>query len=264
MKKFTFAVTTVVMTVLMAMTSNAATLSCKITNTAVTSSAGRSLYVIGDSYSTFDVEGTRSNEFYYPFNKTDNNNVNSLNDTWREKLAKKAGLSIAGVDAYSGSSITDRTGDDKPSMVERIEASPRKNADIIILMGGLNDAWQHVEIGSTDQSTDYAQFAPALRYSLRMLKENNPNSKLIYSLIVYDNDVKAYEEAAHKICEEECITFVPIYGAEISCEGWHPTVSGMETIANKLLPYVNVATTLSVNDNTIISAATCAAKISGI
>lgn len=90
MKKFTFMVTTVVMTVLMAaMTSNAATLGCKITNTAVTSSVSRSLYVIGDSYSTFDVEGTHSNKFYYPFNKTDNNDVSSLNDTWREKLAKK-------------------------------------------------------------------------------------------------------------------------------------------------------------------------------
>lgn len=258
MKKLATMFTAVVMAILMSVTCNAATLSCKITNTAPISSVSKSLYVIGDSYSTFDVEGTHSNKFYYPFNKTDDNDVSSLEDTWREKLAKKAGLSVIGVDAYSGSSITDRPEDDKPSMVERIEAAPIKNASIIILMGGLNDAWQNVEIGSTDQSSeDDTKFVPALRHSLRMLKTNNPNSKLIYSLIVYDNDMTVYEDAARTVCEEECVTFVPIYGREISCKGWHPTVAGMEAIANKLLPHV------TDNDAFSASVVTCA-TISGI
>lgn len=259
MKKLATTVTVVVMTILMnMMTCNAAVLSSKPTNTAATSSASKTLYVIGDSYSSFDVNKTHSNAFYYPFNKTDDNNVSSLDDTWREKLAKKAGLSVTGVDAYSGSSITDRPEDDKPSILERIEAAPRKNASIIILMGGLNDAWQNVEIGSTDQSSeDDTKFVPALRHSLRMLKTNNPNSKLIYSLIVYDNDMTVYEDAARTVCEEECVTFVPIYGREISCKGWHPTVAGMEAIANKLLPHV------TDNDAFSASVVTCA-TISGI
>ncbi len=258
MQKLATMVTAVVMAILMSVTCNAATLSCKITNTAPISSVSKSLYVIGDSYSTFDVEGTHSNKFYYPFNKTDDNDVSSREDTWREKLAKKAGLSVTGVDAYSGSSITDRPEDDKPSILERIEAAPRKNASIIILMGGLNDAWQNVEIGSTDQSSeDDTKFVPALRHSLRILKTNNPNSKLIYSLIVYDNDMTVYEDAARTVCEEECVTFVPIYGREISCKGWHPTVAGMEAIANKLLPHV------TDNDAFSASVVTCA-TISGI
>lgn len=251
-------VTVIVMTILMNMTCNAAVLSSKITNAVATGGANKTLYVIGDSYSSFDVNNTHSNAFYYPFNKTDDNDVSSLEDTWREKLAKKAGISIIGVDAYSGSSITDRPEDNKPSMIERIEAAPRKNASIIILMGGLNDAWQNVEIGATDQSSeDDTKFAPALRYSLKMLKENNPDSKVIYSLIVYDGDMAIYEEAARAICEEECVIFVPIYGREIACKGWHPTVAGMEAIANKLLPHVT--------DNDVFSASvvTCA-TISGI
>lgn len=256
MKKIATMVTAVVMTILMNMTCNAAALSSKITNVAATSGANKTLYVIGDSYSSFDVNNTRSNAFYYPFNKTDDNDVSSLEDTWREKLAKKAGLSVIGVDAYSGSSITDRPDDDKPSIVERIEATPRKNASIIILMGGLNDAWQNVEIGST-QEYDDAKFAPALRHSLKMLKENNPESKLIYSFIVYDDEMTMYEKAARAICEEECVTFVQIYGREISCKGWHPTVAGMEAIANKLLPYV------TGNDVFSASVVTCA-TISGI
>ena len=104
MKKIATMVTAVVMTILTNMTCNAAVLSSKITNVAVTSGANKTLYVIGDSYSSFDVNNTCSNTFYYPFN----------------------------------------------------------------------------------------------------------------------------------------VTFVPIYGREISCEGWHPTVAGMEAIANKFLPYVTI------------------------
>lgn len=193
MKKIATMVTAVVMTILMNMTCNAAALSSKITNVAATSGANKTLYVIGDSYSSFDVNNTRSNAFYYPFNKTDDNDVSSLEDTWREKLAKKAGLSVIGVDAYSGSSITD----------------------------------------------------------------SNPESKLIYSFVVYDDEMTMYEKAARAICEEECVTFVPIYGREISCKGWHPTVAGMEAIANKLLPYV------TGNDVFSASVVTCA-TISGI
>ena len=136
--------------------------------------------------------------------------------TWWEVLAKKAGMTVIGVDAYSGSSITEREGDKTPSMVSRIKAAPEKHADVIILMGGLNDAWQKVEIGPTDPKyaveSECNKFAPALRYALKLLKENNPNSKIIYSLIVYDRSVEAYQKAAEMICKEENVIFVPISG----------------------------------------------------
>ena len=171
--------------------------------------------VIGDSYSTFDETGTYSEEFYYPFHSK-GNDVTEKSQTWWEVLAKKAGMTVIGVDAYSGSSITEREGDKTPSMVSRIKAAPEKHADVIILMGGLNDAWQKVEIGSADPKyaveSECNKFAPALRYALKLLKENNPNSKIIYSLIVYDRSVEAYQKAAEMICKEENIIFVPISG----------------------------------------------------
>ena len=160
--------------------------------------------------------------------------------TWWEVLARKAGMTVIGVDAYSGFSITEREGDKTPSMVSRIKAAPEKHADVIILMGGLNDAWQEVEIGPTDPKyaaeSECNKFAPALRYALKLLKENNPNSKIIYSLIVYDRSVEAYQKAAETICKEENVIFVPISG--IKCVSYHPTVKGMEQIADALLPYL--------------------------
>lgn len=171
--------------------------------------------VIGDSYSTFDETGTYSEEFYYPFHSK-GNDVTEKSQTWWEVLARKAGMTVIGVDAYSGSSITEREGDNTPSMVSRIKAAPEKHADVIILMGGLNDAWQEVEIGPTDlkyaAESECNKFAPALRYALKLLKENNPNSKIIYSLIVYDRSVEAYQKAAETICKEENVIFVPISG----------------------------------------------------
>lgn len=197
------------------------------------------IFVIGDSYSTFDEMGTYSEAFYYPFHSK-GNDVTEKSQTWREVLAKKAGMTVIGVDAYSGSSITEREGDKTPSMVSRIKAAPEKHADIIILMGGLNDAWQEVEIGKTDQKyaveSECNKFAPALRYALRLLKEKNPNSKIIYSLIVYDRSVEAYQKAAETICKEENVIFVPISG--MKCVSYHPTVKGMEQIADALLPYL--------------------------
>lgn len=195
--------------------------------------------VIGDSYSTFDETGTYSEEFYYPFHSK-GNDVTEKSQTWWEVLARKAGMTVIGVDAYSGSSITEREGDNTPSMVSRIKAAPEKHADVIILMGGLNDAWQEVEIGPTDPKyaaeNECNKFAPALRYALKLLKENNPNSKIIYSLIVYDRSVEAYQKAAETICKEENVIFVPISG--IKCVSYHPTVKGMEQIADALLPYL--------------------------
>lgn len=195
--------------------------------------------VIGDSYSTFDETGTYSEEFYYPFHSK-GNDVTEKSQTWWEVLARKAGMTVIGVDAYSGSSITAREGDNTPSMVSRIKAAPEKHADVIILMGGLNDAWQEVEIGPTDPKyaaeSECNKFAPALRYALKLLKENNPNSKIIYSLIVYDRSVEAYQKAAETICKEENVIFVPISG--MKCVSYHPTVKGMEQIADALLPYL--------------------------
>ena len=197
------------------------------------------IFVIGDSYSTFDETGTYSEEFYYPFHSK-GNDVTEKSQTWWEVLARKAGMTVIGVDAYSGSSITEREGDKTPSMVSRIKAAPEKHADVIILMGGLNDAWQKVEIGSTDPKcaaeSECNKFAPALRYALKLLKENNPNSKIIYSLIVYDRSVEAYQKAAETICKEENVIFVPISG--MKCVSYHPTVNGMEQIADALLPYL--------------------------
>ncbi len=195
--------------------------------------------VIGDSYSTFDETGTYSEEFYYPFHSK-GNDVTEKSQTWWEVLARKAGMTVIGVDAYSGSSITEREGDNTPSMVSRIKAAPEKHADVIILMGGLNNAWQEVEIGPTDPKcaaeSECNKFAPALRYALKLLKENNPNSKIIYSLIVYDRSVEAYQKAAETICKEENVIFVPISG--MKCVSYHPTVKGMEQIADALLPYL--------------------------
>lgn len=171
--------------------------------------------VIGDSYSTFDETGTYSEEFYYPFHSK-GNDVTEKSQTWWEVLARKAGMTVIGVDAYSGSSITEREGDKTPSMVSRIKAAPEKHADVIILMGGLNDAWQEAEIGSADPKyaveSECNKFAPALRYALKLLKEKNPDSKIIYSLIVYDRSVEAYQKAAETICKEENVIFVPISG----------------------------------------------------
>lgn len=203
-----------------------------------TTGYAKTMAVIGDSYSTFDNSNTGDNKYYYPSNSAQKgNDVVSEDQSWRNVLAKKLGCEIAYVDAISGSELTARSASDSTSMLNRIKSSKENLADTIVLMGGLNDMWQERAIGSTETAyatADHAgEYAPALRMALTELKAKNKNSRVFYALVCYDAAESApYKAAAEKICADLGITFIPVSGMQ--CVSWHPTVNGMQTIANQM------------------------------
>ena len=211
----------------------------------ISASAGKSttLAVIGDSYSTFntDTSNLEDTDYYYPYwSKQNGNDVSDISETWREILADKINGEVVYVDAISNSELTSRGPCDKKSMTNRIMTSNDNLADVVILMGGLNDIWQKRDVGNIEPTAasygNCSDYAPALRYSLRLLKEKNPKSNVIYCLVSFDDDEEydytKYLNAAKTICEDEKVTFIPLYGME--CVSWHPTAKGMEQIADAI------------------------------
>lgn len=202
-----------------------------------TTAFAKTMAVIGDSYSTFDSEGTGSDRYYYPMNSTvKGNDVTLEEQSWRNVLAKKLGAELTYVDAISGSELTARSAQDDRAMVNRIRNSRENLADVVILMGGLNDYWQNRAIGSTSANAatieNAGEYAPALRLSLETLKRKNPSAKIVYALVCYDAEIAEYKAAAQTICNDLGITFVPVSG--MTCVSWHPTIAGMQTIANQM------------------------------
>lgn len=204
-----------------------------------TTGYAKTMAVIGDSYSTFDSGNTKDNKYYYPINSAANGNDVVIEDqSWRNIVAKKLGCELTYIDAISGSELTARNESDETSMLNRIKSSKEDLADNIILMGGLNDMWQGRAIGSTDAAyanTEHAgEYAPALRMALTELKAKNPNSRVAYALICYEDTSLGvgYKEAAEKICAELGVTFIPV--ARMECVSWHPTIAGMQDIANQV------------------------------
>lgn len=182
---------------------------------------GKSLAVFGDSYSTFGNDYTD----YYPYNSgIKQNDVTEKWQTWPDLVAKKLGCDLTYRNAISGSRLTKTSDSDNTAILSRIENSESNLADTIILMGGLNDLWQGVS------TNDYEL---ALAQSLENLQLKNPGRPIVYALVVYDGTAAEYKQAAENVCSTYGVTFVPISNME--CISYHPTVKGMEQIANQIV-----------------------------
>lgn len=195
------------------------------------------LAVFGDSYSTWNNTENKADEtYYYPyFAASKGNDVKSENETWPNLVANKIGAELRYRNAISGSRLTRTSESDDKAIIDRIEKSPKNVANTIILMGGLNDLWQNVNCGVIHNEFMPAayDFAPALQRALRVLRMKNPDAKIVYAFIAYDKTAIAYDAVAREICTEEQVTYIPISG--IACIDYHPTVRGMEQIADAIV-----------------------------
>lgn len=197
----------------------------------------KTIAVFGDSYSTWNGTDDKSSQmYYYPYySGILKNDVTREDQTWPNLVAKKCDAVISYRDAVSGSRLTRISAEDDTAIISRIEKSPSNVGDLVILMGGLNDLWQDVMVGeiSKDLLPTAYEYAPALQRALRILKMKNQSSEIVYSFIVYGAEAQEYRSVAEEICRQENVRFVPI--TEIDCISYHPTVKGMEMIANTIV-----------------------------
>lgn len=208
----------------------------------------KKLYILGDSYSTFEGFIPEGNASWYhkvyenPDQVTD---VFSAEDTWWRLLAKEIGAEIVLNDSWSGSTVSyyaydgrDCSGDS--SFIYRFEKALKENffekadIDTAIIFGGTNDSWTGGPIGevlySDYKKEDLFSFLPALCYLFERLCEKNVKNKIF----VLNTELKPeLNKGVITACKHYGITLVkPEYIDKLS---GHPSKLGMKNIKDAIL-----------------------------
>ena len=187
-------------------------LACLFTVNAVAQSIKPTVAVLGDSYSTFEKYIPDTNKTYYTTTDWSKTGVVNVKQTWWWQVIKKAGFKLGANDSYSGATVSYSGYNDEDyadrSFITRV---PRLgNPDIILIFGGINDKL------------------------IELAQEHYPNVTLYF--IISDDLKTEIVESTKVVCEHYGIKYVQLQGIEK--ESGHPTVKGMETIANQVLTLI--------------------------
>ena len=198
----------------------------------------KTVSVLGDSYSTFEGYLTpETNEvWYYKKPKSNMTDVVSVTQTWWHQLIRKNGWRLCVNNSYSGSTICN-TGYDGNDYTKRSFTTRMDNLgcpDIIFIFGATNDSWCGAPLGEyqyEDIRPDQLwQFRPALAYLLSWMKDRYINTELYFIL---NNDLKQeINESVNIICEHYGVPVIAL--KDIDKKSGHPSVKGMEQIANQI------------------------------
>lgn len=195
--------------------------------------------ILGDSYSTFAGHVTpTSNACYYGEDTPawhEGQDVTVVEQTWWWKaICENEGFVLERNNSYSGSTIvnTPLEGmDEQTSFIHR--ADSLGNPDIILVFGGTNDYWNNRLERGKFQYTDWTeddikQFRPGTAYLLHQLQTRYEKAQIYFIL----ND--QLEDIGEDICHICAYYHIPVIRPEgiDKCPDGHPTVAGMQTIAD--------------------------------
>lgn len=201
--------------------------------------SGKKVSIIGDSISTFDADGYKTEGYaqYYP--NTSVPDVTSVEDTWWKKVLDACGCVLEKNVSYSGSRATN-TDSSKPSFYARCTTALLGNPDTILVELGTNDSNGTVSIGEYDYTTAYtslseATFATAYIKGVKALKALYPNAEIV--CVALNMDV-GYRNAICKIAQFLGCKHVTSKDYEKG-SGSHPNAHGMRQIASAVLSLQN-------------------------
>ena len=207
---------------------------------------GKTMAILGDSYSTYGKWIPLDNQTWYSdYGNVQDNNITNVKQTWWWKLSKETGLNLLYNESYSGSTIcnTGYNGQDTTSFsfITRCENSFGRNQslspkpDILFIFGGTNDSWANVNIGSVKYSNwtdeDKKTFLPAFCYLIDYLQLWNPQARIIN---IINNGLKTEIVNGMKtVCEHYGVEVLQLQN--ISKTNNHPNIDGMEEIKNQII-----------------------------
>lgn len=203
---------------------------------------GKSIGIIGDSYSTFENWVPAGNAVYYTGDNNTKTGVTSVDKTWWHILTTKLGASLLRNDSWSGGTIagTGYSGSDatQTSFVTRGNRSfgeskvLEQKPDAIFILGGLNDTWANSPVGDVKYSnfnqSDLKQTLPSTSKLISDLKNYNPGCQIV---LIAPHEVKGeIKTGMRTICDHYKATFVEL--PEVATVDGHPTDVGMQQIAD--------------------------------
>ena len=198
--------------------------------------------ILGDSYSTFQGYIPEGNEaWYYTPVDTSRTDVDNVTQTWWWQVINQAGCLIEKNDSYSGATVSYHGYDNQDySARSFITRLPRLGSpDVIFIFGGTNDDWAGAELGEYQYDhftqADFYTYRPALAYLLQQAKERYPNVKILF--IINSELRKEIVESTKVICSHYSIPYIEL--KDIDKKLNHPTIRGMQAIAQQVLEFIN-------------------------
>lgn len=200
------------------------------------------VFIIGDSYSTYEGYVPEGYRCYYRDNKE---KISCVEKTWWHMLLNITNSTLVMNNSSSGTTIC-KTGYnnaycDAESFVTRIQKylangiSCGKNIDTVIIFGGTNDAGANSPLGTYKESEfsedDFKKFLPSYSFLLKYLTQDNTQMRIIS---VINCDIKKeFIDWMVEISEKYNIEYVLL--KDIDKVDGHPTEKGMEQIKNQIL-----------------------------
>ncbi len=201
----------------------------------------KNIFIMGDSYSTYEGYIPEGYHFYYSDGRKDNPIVKGVEKTWWNILANENNFNIIINDSFSGSTICNTVRESftvASSFVSRIDKYIDKkvftenNINTILIFGGTNDSWIDAPIGNlkySDWTEDELKYVlPAFCYLINRAKDVVDDVIVIINTDLKQEITKGFIEA----CEKNDIKY--LYLKEIDKENGHPTESGMKQISEQV------------------------------
>ena len=199
------------------------------------------VFIMGDSYSTYQGYIPKGYHFYYSDERKENPIVRGVEKTWWNMLAKEKKLNIILNDSFSGSTICNTVRENlsvESSFVSRIDkyitekVFDENKINTLFIFGGTNDSWIDAPVGNikySDWTVDELKHVlPAFCYLI------NTASKVVENIVVIINTdlKKEITDGFIEICEKNGIRYLCL--KEIDKENGHPTELGMKQISEQV------------------------------
>lgn len=203
------------------------------------------VFILGDSYSTYEGYIPDGYASYYGENKTREAKLRDVSYTWWHRYLKNTDSHLLLNCSYSGTTIchTGYDGSDNisRSFITRFEKLINDGffadniPDSIFIFGGTNDSWANAPLGKrkyTEQTTEdlYSVF-PAIYYLFNLAKKNFPQTRIV--CVINSEEIK--EEIVNTLidaCEKYGIEYIEV--KNIDKLSGHPTELGMEQIEKQI------------------------------
>ncbi len=205
--------------------------------------------IFGDSYSTFQDYIPEGYAVYYTPAGRAETDVTQVEETWWYQVTTQAGLHLVQNNSWSGSTIgyTGYGNSDcshSSSFIFRLRQLKEQGffqeneINTVFVFGGTNDSWSDAPLGvsmpENQSEADLFSVLPAISHFLTDLKETLPAAS-IYCLINTELKPEIGEEMK-AACKRLGIQAIPFTRIAKACG--HPTVRGMEDIANQVLAVI--------------------------
>lgn len=199
------------------------------------------IFIMGDSYSTYEGYIPEGYLFYYSDGRKDSPIVKGVEKTWWKIFSNKNNLNIVFNDSFSGSTICNTVRESlsvESSFVNRIDKYISEKffienkIDTMFIFGGTNDSWIDAPVGKLKYSDwtaeDLKCVLPAFCYLIDRAKKTVEDVIVIINTDLKQEITTGFVEA----CEKNEIKYLCL--KEIDKENGHPTELGMKQISEQV------------------------------